>query len=254
MSALEGSPIQIPKAATVVASRIRRNIARGELQPGDPLPNETELMALYDVSRPVIREALRILESESLLSIKRGAGGGARFQMPDITVAARHTAMLLQLEGVALSDLFEARSMLEPYAVRRLAEQHDPEVIARLRALHDRELELVDDFVGYPMHAASFHRNLVELAGNRTLAVLSRLLITIVEAQNRLTFQGLDDRAAHDVASGASEWHGKLIDLIEAGDADGAEAHWREHLDNAARTALGQLGPATVVDLLDPHS
>ena len=134
-------------------------------------------MELYDVSRPVVREALRILESETLISVKRGAGGGARVRRPDVGVAARHAALLLQLEGTTLADLFEARATLEPDAVRRLAEQRSPEAIAILRQRHEEELQLIDDVPAYAVHAARFHEQLIELAGNKTLAVLGRLLL-----------------------------------------------------------------------------
>jgi len=105
VSILEGEPVRIPKVSVVVAGQLRRSIIRGEFRPGDPLPNETELMELYDVSRPVVREALRIIESESLISVKRGAKGGARVQRPDIVVAARHTALLLQIDGATVDVL-----------------------------------------------------------------------------------------------------------------------------------------------------
>ncbi len=248
MPLIDPSPVRIPKAAVVIAGSLRRRIVRGELQPGDPLPNETELMELYDVSRPVVREALRILESETLISVKRGAGGGARVRRPDVGVAARHAALLLQLEGTTLADLFEARATLEPDAVRRLAEQHSPEAIAILRQRHEEELQLIDDVPAYAVHAARFHEQLIELAGNKTLAVLGRLLLTIVESHNRATMARTED--AIEVARGASEFHGQLIDLIEAGDADAAVAHWRRHLDEAAEVALQRLGPATIVDVL----
>ena len=248
MAAIEPSPVRIPKAAVVIAASLRRRIVRGELQPGDPLPNETELMELYDVSRPVVREALRILESETLISVKRGAGGGARVRRPDVSVAARHAALLLQLEGTTLADLFEARATLEPDAVRRLAEQRAPEAIAILRQRHEEELQLIEDVPAYAVHAARFHEQLIELAGNKTLAVLGRLLLEIVESHNRATMERTKD--AVEVARGASEFHGQLIDLIEAGETDAAVAHWRRHLDEAAEVALERLGPATIVDLL----
>ena len=249
MTSIDASPVRIPKAAVVVADGLRRSIVRGELEPGDALPNESELMKLYEVSRPVVREALRIIESESLISVKRGAGGGARVRRPDVAVAARHTALLLQLEGATLEDLFEARATLEPDAVRRLAERHDPNVVQQLRMLHARERRLLSDPTAYAVQATAFHETLIELAGNKTLAVLGRLLLDIVETHHRATLQL--ERDAVGVARGASRFHGRLIDLIEDGRVDDAVAHWRKHLHDAAESALARLGPATIVDLLD---
>ena len=78
--------------------------------------------------------------------------------------------------------------------------------------------------------------------------MLGRLLLEIVESHNRATMERTKD--AVEVARGASEFHGRLIDLIEAGETDAAVAHWRRHLDEAAEVALERLGPATIVDLL----
>lgn len=250
VSTIEGEPVRVPKVSVVVAAQLRRSIIRGDFKPGDPLPNESGLMELYDVSRPVVREALRIIESESLISVKRGAKGGARVQRPDIGVAARHTALLLQLEGTTLADVFEARLTLEPDAVRRLAEHRPPDAIRRLRELHDRELTLVENVTGYPVHAAHFHEGLIELAGNKTLAILGRLLLQIIEVQNRATFSVLKAEGVA-IARGAAHSHGDLIDLIEAGDADAAVAMWKQHLVEAADVAFERLGPTTIVDLLD---
>jgi DNA-binding FadR family transcriptional regulator len=251
VSIIEGEPVRVPKVSVMVAAQLRRSIIRGDFKPGDPLPNESGLMELYDVSRPVVREALRIIESESLISVKRGAKGGARVKRPDIAVAARHTALLMQLEGATVADLFEARLTLEPDAVRRLAEQRPPEAMRRLRELHDRELTLVENVTGYPIHAAHFHEGLIELAGNKTLAVLGRLLLQIIEVQNRETFSRLVTTDAVETARGAAASHGKLIELIEAGKANAAVALWRQHLEEAAEVALERLGPTTIVDLLD---
>lgn len=75
-------PVQMPKAAEVVAADVRRRIVRGELRADDALPPETELMSQFGISRPTLREALRILEAEGLVAIRRGARGGARVQAP----------------------------------------------------------------------------------------------------------------------------------------------------------------------------
>ena len=219
---LARDPIHLPKAAVVVARRIRRGIVHGEFQPGQALPNETELMALYEVSRPVVREALRILESEALINVKRGVGGGARVQRPDIGVVARHTALLLQLDHTTLEDVFEARSLIEPAAVRRLATLRPPGAIERLKQCHDDEMNLLDDLGQYPLIAARFHEELIELAGNKTIAMIGRLLLEIVETHNRTMFAALQDEGAAVARDAAESWHGRVIEMIEAGDADGS--------------------------------
>lgn len=249
---LQGEPVRIPKAAVVVAGRLRRSIVDGQFEPDQALPNETELMAIYDVSRPVVREALRILESESLIQVKRGAGGGARVCRPDIAVAARFTALLLQWEGTTLEDLFEAREIFEPAAVRRLAATRPAEALERLKQRHAEELEVVGDPKRYPIAATQFHEDLIDLAGNKTMSILGRLLQEIVEKQHRAMFAVLDGEGAA-VAVDAGRSHGKLIELIGSGDVEGAAAFWEAHLHEAAELTLDRLGAATVVDLLERH-
>ena len=72
------STIRVPKTAELVADRLRRQIIRGELREGDSLPPEADLMAAYGISRPTLREAFRVLESEGLIDVHRGSRGGAR--------------------------------------------------------------------------------------------------------------------------------------------------------------------------------
>jgi GntR family transcriptional regulator, transcriptional repressor for pyruvate dehydrogenase complex len=248
---LQSEPVRIPKAAVVVAGHIRRDIVHGAFQPDEALPNETELMALYEVSRPVVREALRILESESLIQVKRGVGGGARVRRPDISVAARHTALLLQLDGTTLEDVFEARQLFEPAAVRRLATLRPPAAIKQLKQRHKEELAVVEDLGAYPITATLFHEDLIDLAGNKTMAILGRLILEIVETQHRTMFTVLNGEGFEIARNAAQQWHGGLIEMIEAGDVDGAVAHWEQHLRQAADLALERLGHTTVVDLLD---
>ena len=247
---LKSDPIRIPKAAVVVANRLRRGIVHGQFEPDQGLPNETELMALYGVSRSVVREALRILESESLIEVKRGAGGGARVRWPHIGIAARPTALLLQLEGATLADLFEARAILEPAAVRRVATMRPEGWLDRLRRRHADELAVMGDADAYAHAATLFHEEIIELAQNKTLAVMGRLLLDIVDTHHRMTLAALGE--SHAIAcETVDQWHGPLIELLERGAVDEAVEHWANHLERAAELALEGLGPTTVVDLLD---
>ncbi len=245
-------PVRVPKAASLVAASLRRRIVLGDLAEGDALPNETELMAFYEVSRPTLREALRILETESLISVKRGARGGARVAVPDASVTARHAALVLRMQGTTLEDLFVARLIIEPAAVRLLAERvkGDPAVLEPLRQLH-ADMAVATDRAQYAALAARFHEQVIELAGNRTLALVGMILIEIVEPHNRATFNAIDDGAA--VVEHAQGDHDKLLKALSKGDGNAAARIWEKHMRGAAERALDALGGDSRVDLIESN-
>jgi DNA-binding FadR family transcriptional regulator len=100
--------LRVPKMAELVSDRLRRQIIRGELSTGDALPSETALMARLGVSRPTLREAFRVLESEGLITIRRGAHGGARVQSPNGEIAGRYAGLLLEFRRTTLADVYNA--------------------------------------------------------------------------------------------------------------------------------------------------
>src|SRR3979409_278065 len=105
------TPVRVPKTAELVASNLRGQIVRGELKEGDALPPESALMEHFGVSRPTLREAFRVLESEALISVRRGAHGGARVHVPNGDVAARYAALVLEYRGTDLADIHTARTI-----------------------------------------------------------------------------------------------------------------------------------------------
>jgi len=122
-SSVTGQSFRVPKTAELVAAHLRNQIVRGQLVEGDSLPPEAELMADFGVSRPTLREAFRVLESESLITIRRGARGGAKVHGISPTTAARYAGLLLQARGTTLADVYQCRIILEPAAARLLAER-----------------------------------------------------------------------------------------------------------------------------------
>ena len=111
------APVKVPKTAELVATQLRNQIIRGELREGDALPPESTLMEQFGVSRPTLREAFRVLESEALISVRRGARGGARVHAPNGDVAARYAGLVLQFRGATLADVYEARKAIDPRPV-----------------------------------------------------------------------------------------------------------------------------------------
>ena len=127
-----GTVVRAPKTGELIATHLRRQIVRGELRPGETLPAESQLMEQYGVSRPTLREAFRILEAETLISVRRGSRGGARVVAPDASVAARYVGLLLQMQGATINDVYEARMISEPPCARLLALHRTDEDIEKL--------------------------------------------------------------------------------------------------------------------------
>src|SRR5690349_21777332 len=104
-----------------IADELRALIVSGALSEGDSLGHEPDLVERFGVSRPSLREALRILEAEGLISVVRGVLGGVVVHEPDERMTARTAALVLQARNVSLADVYDARSLLEPTAVRVVA-------------------------------------------------------------------------------------------------------------------------------------
>ncbi|HEV2530430.1 FadR/GntR family transcriptional regulator [Phenylobacterium sp.] len=246
--------VRVPKTAELVAGRIRRAIVTGELRTGDSLPSEAHLISDFQVSRPTIREAIRILESEGLISVSRGARGGARVSQPDSDIVARAAGLALQTRGATIRDVYEARMLIEPPAARLAAERRPKEAAAVLRPHVEAEFGLTGDVVAVTQAIADFHRILMEQCGNETLAILALAMKGVFE-KSLLTSQAhrppvsLPERQKQLRFGLAS--HRKLVELIEAGDGPGAEAHWAAHMENAGKVWLQQVGSTSVIEILD---
>ena len=133
-----GSAGARPEDGELIASHLRGQIVRGELATGETLPSEGALMETFSVSRPTLREAFRILETESLINVRRGARGGARVVAPDVAVAARYVGLLLQVTRTTIADVYEARMVIEPAAAGLLASRRTRKDLDDLNGCIDR--------------------------------------------------------------------------------------------------------------------
>jgi len=248
----ETESIRVPKAAELVANRIRRAIVTGHLKDGQSLPSEGRLMEEFQVSRPTVREGIRVLESLGLVTVGRGARGGARVTRPDAGIVASAAAMALQIRGATIADVFEARSLIEPSAARLAAQRRPKTAAIALRAHVEHELSVINDFVAVTRAIAEFHTLLMEQCGNETLAVFGTALKDLFERAMLAAQPGikpLDDAERMSSLRYGLRSHGKLADLIEAGNADAAEAHWKFHVAKAGRVWLKSVGATEVIDL-----
>ena len=245
-------PPRRPKRETPqqIADELRTLIISGELDEGDSLGHEPELIERFGVSRPSLREALRILEAEGLISVIRGVQGGVVVHRPDQRLTARTAALVLQARNVSLADVFEARTIIEPAAVRLAAGARNRRTaVGRLRALITEQEEAIADPEAFGRANARFHQELVAMAGNQTLTIVAEMLSEVVARAVTEVSQAEDGGSEATRRRGVRSQQ-RLAELIEAGDADAAEAHWRTHMSVVGKVMLGQRAK-TVVDLLD---
>lgn len=234
---LEASaPIHTPKIAHIVADRLRRKIITGQLQAGDTLPPEAQLMAQLGISRPALREALRILEAESLIAIGRGIRGGATVLVPTIDKVAQYGTFFLVANGTTLRDIHEARMLIEPAIVRQHAQQSDPELIDQLQRCTDNGKDKLKQgsWAEAMLSINEFHEQLVRFASNKSLVLLEGILHEIAVANYLFLEAGTDDATKKRLLSRTLENQKQLIELIREGKPEEAEQHWRESMERGA--------------------
>lgn len=247
------TPVRIPKAGELVASQLRRQIVVGELKAGDALPPESVLMERFGVSRPTLREAIRILEAEGLINIRRGAHGGARVQVPDPAALARHTGGILQHRGTTLKDVYEVRTLLESRAAGILAGRGRRADLGRLEDLLEVEEAAIEDGLEDKFVAAdeAFHLGVVELAGSPTLELVVGVLYQIVETAIARASQSRPTPAdARTLRGRTHRSHKKLVEVLRAGKPGDAEAYWQRHLTSVGKFLLEDIPAKTVLDLM----
>jgi DNA-binding FadR family transcriptional regulator len=255
-----GHAVRAPKTAELIAVQLRRRIVQGELKPGETLPSELLLMEQFGVSRPTLREAFRILETESLISVRRGSRGGAQILTPDVSVAARHVGLLLQMQGTTIDDVYEARMVAEPECARMLAKRRTEQDLVDLTSVIE-ELEQVVGRTGdgtsptpdplvWTRLTYRFHELVMQRSGNRTLAVQGGVLQDIVHTHLAHRVSRSFGAQSPERFQRAIKAYRKLVVLVEQRDADGAAKHWRRHMEAAAAYLLGDdLSNKPVVDL-----
>lgn len=224
------------KRSEQVALEIVQNIVRRGLSSGDKLPLETEMLSEYEVSRSSLREALRLLEVQGLITIRPGPGSGTEVGALDPANLANTLALYLLMARTDLHQLLDAWLMVEPLLARLAATSSDRERVDRLirpfssaATSHERELSA----------GLLFHDIIADLADNSLLALILGAIGFLVTEQVRLGAPGfeLSEQTVID--------HSRIADLILAGDGDGAAAAMRDHLVEVTKEIASKLPLST---------
>lgn len=220
---------RVKKAYEQVADQIRELIMTGEIAPEHRLPNEAVLANEFGVSRPTIREALRVLGSQNLIRTAKGSQGGSFVTIPSLTHISdslgANIGLLSRSTDVTLEEFLELRELLEVPAARLAAARRNDAALGRLRAaIPNAPLGLSTDeqFV----YNRDFHSVLAEASGNTLLMIAAQPIFTVLQTHLRHSVRGEDFHATVNAD------HHRILDALEAGDTNAAAEEMQEHLDH----------------------
>lgn len=216
------------KTALLVAHRIVEDIAGQDLQPGAPLATERDMLTEFGVARGTLREALRFLEMQGVITIKTGPGGGPVVGMPDSRHLASLLGLLLQFRRARFRSVVDVRQGIEPVLAAKAAENATPEQLEELEASVQRMRDRLDDNEFFLNENEHFHETIARASGNELFALLISSLAWITDG----TVLGVEYRRAD--REYVCEEHRGICEAIRAGDATRAHAAMDEHLRDFA--------------------
>jgi len=172
---------------------------------------------------------------------------------PDVDVAARYAGLVLEHRGATLADVYEAAGLIEPPSAGMLAGKHTENDVLRLKqCLADGEAALKSgDEVAVTNAHDAFHGLVIELAGNQTAIVLTRMMRSIIDLANTtMAVQASPSGTARRAARKGQKAHEHLVAAVESGDVERAISCWTTHLSATDEYVTTGLGNRHVLDLL----
>lgn len=223
--------------AEAIADELRAEILRGQIREGSMLPKLDELTERFRAGKVTVREALRILETEGLLTVQRGNIGGAVAHLPTSGSVAYTLSLVFEASDVTLEEVAGAVERLEPICAELCAARADREqtVLPMLEAAQRRLADCIerDDREGAGRAAREWHAALVGECGNRATAISVGAMqaIWVAHVESISEQAGAEGERMSDAALRQTyREHEEIQRLIELGDVDAVGSKMRAHM------------------------
>ncbi|HEV2515449.1 MAG TPA: FCD domain-containing protein [Devosia sp.] len=228
------------KRTDEIVDAIKRMIVEHGLGPGDRLPQERELLAQFSASKGTVREALKALEVQGLISVRTGPGGGAFIERMSERRAMSLLSNFLFAKNLSIANIYEMRKVLEPQLAASATLNIDEAGLGRLAdiiRIYDHEPADAAERWNQRMAELDFHSVVAEYCDNPILAFTCRFLQRLLK----------DLTIAQDIyvqpepvlrESGIRHQH-DLIAAMRRRDATAASAILVEHMAEAEQHMLG---------------
>jgi DNA-binding FadR family transcriptional regulator len=204
-----------------VQAAVRAYILDNDLRPGDPLPSESQMSEQLGVSRNVLRESLRALESLGIVEIRRGSGYYVREFTFDPLVSSLNYGLIFGMRE--LSEILDVRRALEDSFIEAAIAQMDAAQIAELERILEHMRAAAYRGEAFAEHDRAFHRVLFEKLGNSVLLkMIDMFWLTFHEASARFELTDQDPVWTYQL-------HVPIVDAIKRGQAAEARQHLADH-------------------------
>ena len=216
---------RIPKGKTEhVAQLLLDKIIKADLAPGSTLGTEAELLSQFEVSRPTLRESLRILESNGVLELRPGPGGGIIVTKPSIDILARGLSVFLRLHGIPFMKVVKAREVIEPALAAEAAINGTEADFDEMQASIDRMKEIGKDQPAFIAENRAFHTVVARASGNGVMEIFWAT-ISALAAGDQTGLKFSQGNMQHIIAA-----HQAVLDACRARDSALAAERMREHV------------------------
>jgi GntR family transcriptional regulator, transcriptional repressor for pyruvate dehydrogenase complex len=216
-----------PKTSERVARELVNHIVDNDLQEGTMLPNEKQLVEIFEVGRTTLREALRLLETRGAITIRPGPRGGPVVRRPRPDDLREGLSLILQFTGASLFDVFEARTALEPMMAHLAATRISDEQLAALDETIAKMRANPNDHEAFVEENQRFHGIVAEATGSAILRVFNETLKSSADG----VVVGVKYTARRRAA--VAQAHERVVEALRSRDADAAEEAMRAHVGEA---------------------
>ena len=235
---LERSPIRRSKLHELVSQKLEDMIRAGELQPGDRLPSERDIMTAYGIGRPAVREAFLSLQSKGFITTE--SGRRARVTVPSVdsvfTTLDSVVGMVITKQE-RLKDLFDARKFIEAAMARHAARVIDKPHQNELRSALEANRKAIGDRSRFMETDIEFHRILFRVSDNVVFdAVHTAVVNWLMERWDKIERNDATEKLAY-------QGHVQIWNAVSRGDPDAAEKAMNKHLSSSWSIWAKQLEP-----------
>lgn len=224
------SPIVVPKSSDVLARELRRRILSGDVPAGSALPTERELVSQTGLSRTSVREALRLLEAENLVTTRPGRYGGSIASQPDDHALGRYISTFVHGRAINLMSLLQCREAIGPSMAALAAEHRTDDELQQLKRATERVEEQLNDLPAFLKENVQWQCVIAAASHNELLRAFILSISGMIHKAS-----AIENFATEDVRRQVIQAHRRIFNAIEAQDADAARRRMARHL--AAITA-----------------